>query len=297
MKIAYLLLVHTNPNQINTLIRALDNGKNHFFIHVDQKSDISSRIEESSKTHLLENRISVKWGDFTLVEATIELCRAALNSEEEFDYMVLLSGQDFPLKSNKEIEAFLEQNKGKSFFKVRKLPFEEWGHHSGGMDRVRVFFPKWMIDRRYRTWYLRTLWIKFSKSLRMLRKADFFPEYYGVSQWFCATSDAIRYMVNYLDDNPRIMKFFRNTFIPDEILLNTIVMNSPFADQVVPNDLRHLVWTNTDENPLVFREKDFDDLMAREALYARKFDERVDTKIMDLIAEERVRRDETIRQP
>jgi hypothetical protein len=291
MKIAYLLLVHTNPNQINQLVRSLDNGKNQFFIHVDSKASISDQILKTDKVHFTKNRISVKWGDFTLIEATLELCREAIKSSEDFDYVILLSGQDYPIKSNRQIEEFLENNKGKQFFKVRKLPYDEWPHHGGGMDRVRVYFPKWMIDRRYRTWKMRTLWIKFSKSLGLLRRADFFPEYYGVSQWFCATREAIAYIVSYLEERPGIMKFFRNTFIPDEILLNTIIMNSPFRDQVVPDDKRYLVWTNTKENPLVFRAKNFDELMNADCLFARKFDERVDANIMDLIDEERIRLD------
>ncbi len=291
MRIAYLLLVHTNPQQINQLVRALDNGKNQFFLHVDQKSDIASSIDEGDRIHLINNRISVKWGDFTLVEATIALCQEALKKREEFDYMVLLSGQDYPLKSNKEIESFLEANKGKQFFKVRKFPFDEWGHHSGGMDRLTVYFPKWMIDRSYKTWFMRTQWIKISKFLGIQRKVDFFPDYYGVSQWFIASTEAIQYIIDYLNNHPQLLKFFNNTFIPDEVMFNTIIMNSPFKDQVVPDDKRHLVWTTGDENPLVFRAKDFEELMGMDALYARKFDERIDSEIMNMIDEERSKRD------
>ena len=283
MKIAYLLLVHTNPSQVNQLIRSLDNGKNHMFVHVDRKSGIQDEILHNEKVHFVANPLSVKWGDFTLVEATIALCRLAMQFPEEFDYVVFLSGQDYPIKSNEEIEQYFEKHRGKQFFKVRKMPYDDWQHHSGGFDRIRVYFPKQFIDRRHRTWVMRHYWIRLSKALGLTRSIDFFDAYYGCSQWFGASREAMAYIIKFLDDNPDILKFFQNSFIPDEILFNTIIMNSPFKDKVVPHDLRLVEWTKTEENPRIWRTGDIDNLRDSEYLYARKFDIRKDDQVLNRI--------------
>ena len=62
MNIAFLILCHKNPDQINVLIRKL--SPYNIFIHIDKKSDIQPFLRDLNleNVHFLKNRITTSWG-------------------------------------------------------------------------------------------------------------------------------------------------------------------------------------------------------------------------------------------
>ena len=104
-------------------------------------------------------------------------------------------------------------------------------------------------------------------------------------------------MLKTLDDNPRIGRFFRYSYAPDEMLIPTIICNSPFADRVIPGNfpegqdfeelfaslpaIHHLRREN--KNVVVFREEDFGELTASRKLFCRKVRTGVSDSLMDKI--------------
>ena len=113
MKIAYIILCHKNAKQINMMIDALNDKENTFFIHLDKKANIENLIKMESNIHILpeDKRIDIKWGNISMIKATKNLLQAVFNSKEKYDYVWLLSGQDFPLKKQSEIKKYLEENR------------------------------------------------------------------------------------------------------------------------------------------------------------------------------------------
>src|SRR5882762_2525786 len=124
MKIAYLILGHNTPNHLGRLVRALDSPNAKIFIHIDRKSDISPFREKLTQNSVafLEDRVNVHWGDFSDVEATIRLMKEALNCSPESDYLALLSGSDYPLRSQQYIEDFFTRNHGRQCINLVRVP-------------------------------------------------------------------------------------------------------------------------------------------------------------------------------
>lgn len=114
IKIAYIVLCHKNAGQINKMIKKLDSKNCDFFLHIDKKSSIEEDIIKNNHIFVLPNdkRIDVKWGDISMIDATVNLMESVFTSKIKYDYIWLISGQDFPLKSSQEIINFLEKNKG-----------------------------------------------------------------------------------------------------------------------------------------------------------------------------------------
>ena len=114
MEIAYLLVVHNQPNHLARLIQALNVPHAHFFIHVDRKANISDfmkNIKEAPNIHYLKNRERVYWGHISVVNATLKLLREAFYSSTSFKHYVLLTGSDYPIKSNQVIhDTFAKSN-------------------------------------------------------------------------------------------------------------------------------------------------------------------------------------------
>ena len=100
-------------------------------------------------------------------------------------------------------------------------------------------------------------------------------EYYKGAQWFSITDNMAKYVV----DNFRIIKKqMRFSFFTDEIFLQTLAMMSPYRDKVQNNNLRFIDWQKG--NPYVFRLEDYNRLMNSGFLFARKFDNNIDNKII-----------------
>src|SRR5208283_2267384 len=99
MKIAYLTQTHRNPKLLERKIKSLSSEHCAFFIHVDRKSNINDfSAIKGSNVFFTEKRIPVYWGEYSLVEAILILIEQALDGPQTYDYFVLSTGSDYPLK-------------------------------------------------------------------------------------------------------------------------------------------------------------------------------------------------------
>jgi hypothetical protein len=86
--------------------------------------------------------------------------------------------------------------------------------------------------------------------------------------------------------NPALVRFFKYVDVPDEIFFQTVLLNSPYRDIIVNDNLRHIDWKDpTAGSPAVLTRSDFPALAESPKLFARKFDVRVDAGILDMIDE------------
>lgn len=87
MTIAYLILCHTDPQHIKRLTRKITENTNDVaFVHVDSESDFApfqKELKNLPRVELLEDRVSVHWGGYSSVEATIRLFKYALSRERD----------------------------------------------------------------------------------------------------------------------------------------------------------------------------------------------------------------------
>ena len=146
------------------------------------------------------------------------------------DQAVLLTGQDFPLKSNDEIKARLGRDRGLSFLSYFPVPDNDEWLPDGGLDRIdRWYF--WIRGRRLqvpstrgqgRLGSVRTL------ISGVVPRRRFLPGLrpYGGSSYWCLSRDAVSFVHRYVRDHPEFVSFFRRVFIPDELFFQTILVNS-----------------------------------------------------------------------
>lgn len=108
-----MIAIHKNTNQVATLLEMMDCEENDFIIHIDAKSkDIDEeRLRASVKYGRLffSDRVDVKWGDISIVEATILMMKEALKVGHHSFYH-LISGQDLPLKNIRSINKYFDDN-------------------------------------------------------------------------------------------------------------------------------------------------------------------------------------------
>jgi core-2/I-Branching enzyme len=290
MRIAYLLLAHNNPQLLNRLVRALSSEECTFFIHIDKKTSIEQFSGIGGENVFFSNmRIPVYWAEFSQFQAILLLLRQALESPQDFQYFVLLSGSDFPLRSPAYIQKFLEVNHGLEFMSLMKIPGP-----GKPISRINTLvFPSDKPVRRFAARVLRRIGL----AQRDYRKYLGSLELYAGSTWWALTRDACQYISAFLHNNRHVETYFQNVFVPDEAIFHTVLGNSEFRSRVRRN-LLYEDWSAEDAHPapisdhhLAFFESQdkvcADDLYGQgECLFARKFsDAHVDLvqRILDMI--------------
>ncbi|MDR1784066.1 MAG: beta-1,6-N-acetylglucosaminyltransferase [Dysgonamonadaceae bacterium] len=279
MKIAILILAHSNPNQLKMLIDSLKQDFS-VFVHIDAKSDISPDFFEKDRNVFIIKKYKVYWADISIVHSTIELMYAAYN--DGCEYFVLISGLDLPVKTGEGIKEIIANNPKQNFFYYEQLPRSVWPLN-GGWDRLEYYWDI-LKNKKHPTIKNRIFGIsrRICKVLKIKRKL--YPIiYYGGSEWFNLSRQTVRYILDFLEKNPDYIKSFEHTYAPDEIFFQTIIMNSKYASTVVNDDKRYVDWVSGPDYPRTLTIDDYDKMMSWDAFFARKFDEKVDNKIINSI--------------
>src|SRR6478735_10646508 len=109
MKIAHLILAHSQPDQLSRLINRLSSKDADCFIHIDAKANLENfkKITQIPNAFVLNKRVNITWGSYSIVQATLDGLSSIIASNKNYDYINLLSGQDYPLKSILEIGQYL----------------------------------------------------------------------------------------------------------------------------------------------------------------------------------------------
>ncbi|MBF2026257.1 MAG: hypothetical protein IGS48_05755 [Oscillatoriales cyanobacterium C42_A2020_001] len=282
MNIAYIISAYKYPQQLARLVYRLNTNSVSFFIHVDRKTnnqifdEMRHLLKDFSNVYFLD-RHACYWGDFGHVEATLKGLRAISNYGIKYDYVFLLTGQCYPIKSNSKIVDFLSQSNGLSYMSYYPVG-ASW------MKRI----DRWHF-RLFARYYL-TFPNKFLPlHLRRPLASKFEPYYRGSSYW-CLHRNCIEYILDFLNNDDatyrgRFLNFFKGVYIPDEFFFHTILLNSPLKQDIINNDLWYIQWPPGSyvPSPRILNQFDFDDLMNCDQLFARKFDPLQDSQILEMI--------------
>jgi hypothetical protein len=277
MKIAYIIIAHKLPGQLVRLVKLLNTESVSFFIHVDKKTDDKTFLQMKEPLHAWKNvhflkRRVANWGTFGQVQATLDGIQQALDLAPAFDYVILLTGQDYPIKSNEYISKFLEDGNGKSYLEYFSLPDDIWKNENGGLDRIN-FWNLYFLGRP------RKVFPRFDLPYRKFLREN---RIFGGSAYWCLTRDCAKYINEYWRHNDHVRKFWKYVRIPDELFFQTALINSPFTDKIINDNFRYIVWRTT-PHPEILSTQDYEQLLGSKNLFARKFDANVDSKVLDLI--------------
>jgi hypothetical protein len=299
VKLGVVVLAHRLPDQVAELGAVLRHPQIRLYLHVDRRvaiSDFTAALAAAGVDNVnVLPRHALRWGSPAIVDATLGGLAAAVR--DGCDYVVLVSGQDFPVRPAPEILSFFEEADGRSYMAHWPLPTPRW--RFGGRDRTD-FYSYTILGRRETciprgedtsSLSLTGRMLNTFLRLRTLTKPPRrFPRYvspYGGWQWWNLSRVAARYVLDFIDAHPDYRGYHDYTSCPDEIFFQSILLGTPFAaeHEVVDDSLRFFSWRPGESHPDTLRLADLPEILGSGQLFARKFDSQVDGAVLRRLAE------------
>ena len=251
MRIAYLILSQNHPENTFALIERIQGINSHCFVHIDAKrSHDFSDLVDIEGVSIIQSESKVKEGGFSMVKAILNLLQNAV-SQEKFDYYILLSGNDYPIRSQKFIEFYLDKNyRRNEYMHIIKMSEEQ-------SDMISRFHydhnrqnPQNLLDFIYKGSE------KLLKVFGFRKKLNFYP--YTGSPWWALTHACITYILEFVARNPDFERIYKSAAYPSASFFHTIVAHSHFTRQVKHSLTYSDLNENAPEAPALIEEKHLD---------------------------------------
>ncbi len=276
MKVAFLLLAYKDPEQLERLINKLGSDDVHIYIHLDKKIDDRNfkYLSELNHVYFINNRIQVNWGSYRLTEATLNSMEEILNSGLNYSFIGAISGQDYPIQPVENFFSFLENNQSSNFLNYAD-PGDDWWEKA--IERVTNYDMN--------AFNFKGRFVTQSVLNRLMPEKKFplpYKMYGGPGAAFMILNAACtRFIVDFMKENKAVRRFARFSWAVDEFLFPTIIMNSEFKDSVINNVLYYTDWSMGGTHPKTLTLADFEALKKAPKFMARKFDIKIDSKVLD----------------
>lgn len=275
MKVAHLILTYTSPQLTERLIQAIAHPQFDFYIHVDKKFSIEPYLylKKYANVYFIQDREDVRWAGYNTIKATFKCIKEIVSSGIEYGYINFLSGQDYPIKSAEYMLNFFERNKGKQFIEFQSID-REWIEAQPRITKYH--FTNFTFKGRHRIEWLVNL-------LTPKRKMPQHLQPYGRAMFWMMEPERAMYVVKFVEEHPQLERFFLFTWGSDEFVFQTILMNSPYKDELVNNHYRYIDWSAGGAHPKVLDITDIDRLKASNDLFARKVSADKSGKLLDAL--------------
>lgn len=297
-KLGIVALAYHRPEQLAILIESLRHPQVTIYLHIDSGVAIEPFRAALSDPRCGEvvwvPRHRSAWATVGIVDAELEgIARAVADG---CSYVLLISGEDFPLRPVGEMVDFLEANRERNFLQTFELPYAAWPRD--GRERTD-FYTCTVAGTRYTCipWGERTgAMSPARRALNWALRARFmfeprrrFPAYlrpFGGQQWLNLTREAASYVLEFAERHPDYRSYHVYTACPDELFVQSILLGTDFAadHEFVNDDLRFLVWAGGD-HPRTLGISDLPAMIESNDLFARKVVAEADPELFEALRE------------
>ncbi|MDI9692127.1 beta-1,6-N-acetylglucosaminyltransferase [Acinetobacter baumannii] len=264
--VCILMLLH-KPLGENLYLFDKFNSAN-FYIHVDTKSNFQSIYEPCEKfknVFFLDNRIDIKWGGFSMVQATLNLINFALQHDLENECFHLISGDDVVLSDE------LHWVSDKIYMDFRAA--EE--------NRYRMRFNNIFADTIYQRGKLNKILIQVVKFFDRFNITD--KKYYIGSQWFSIKRKQLCMLMDSITQED--INFFVKKLCPDEHFFQYLVEKNGLIGNLSEDNRRFLFFDKKYQNgssPIFLSLEQLLESQKKGFWFARKVDQKVMNKFYNL---------------
>jgi len=231
--------------QLTGLLDEIEESQNAIVVHIDAKEPAKVKaaidpIPSRPNVRFISTR-NITWGGFTLLQAEIDALDELLKMGVDWDYVINLSANAFPIKTKKDISTRLAA--------------------AGDVNHLEIFFQmdQFIDARGIRYWFIecpdihRVYRVPHPKPVSEWRPLPQGIEIYAGSQWFMLSRPFIDFVMGCLQqkkpgdehDCTLVRDFYeycRYSLLSDEMFFQTLIMNGPFCKRVDNKNLHWVAW-------------------------------------------------------
>ncbi len=292
MSLAYHILAFKNVDQVARLCRALRHPDDLIVLHIDRRAppELHTLARHLAGRHanlILQRPRAVLWGGPRISELQIEAMALALQRCPAWSHFINLSGQDFPLCPREVRLARLADRPDATYLShFDPVAPGRWRDATERIRRWHLHSPLLHLCLRLPGLGRRVRallgWTNRIPCVPCLRRAPPPFRYVGGANHGVFARAACRYLTT----SPaalRIRRWLRPSASNDEIVFQSALLAGPLAGTVVNRDWREIDFLPGSPHPRIYGFADFGRLTASENLFARKFDDTVDPRILPLL--------------
>ncbi len=297
MKVCYFIQTHKNPQQIRRLVQTIKSSSSSAQIIIGHDFTSSyldtSILQNFSDVHILKIEKSGIRGDFSLLQPYLQAIDWLFTNNSDFDWLVYISGQDYPTQPIAKIESFLSKTDYDGFMQYFDTSSPEclWEE-----DEVfkRYFCQYYRLPNWTKKLLLRALLIQkvtpiilsvyYGSLIGLPAKRTPFNERficYGGSQWHTLSKKCIQYIRDFIKENESLVNYYKKTLVPDESFIQTILLNS-HKFKICSDNKRYIDFTETDwGHARILTSRDYKTITNGNFHFARKLEQ--DTDILNML--------------
>ncbi|MDF0599664.1 DUF5928 domain-containing protein [Psychromarinibacter sp. C21-152] len=269
-RIAFILLCHKDPKAVVAQAQRLTAMGDYISIHFDARArpeqfeEIRAALKDNPSVAFAARRIKCGWGEWSLVEATLQAVMAAVEKFPRATHFYMLSGDCMAIKSAEYAHAFLD---AEDVDYIESFDFFESDWIKTGMKGDRLHYRHFFNERRHKLLFYANHGLQ--KRLGLRREVPQDIRVMIGSQWWCLRRRTIEWILDFVRARPDVVRFFRTTWIPDETFFQTLVPHLVPDAEIRRRTLTFLMFTDYGM-PVTFYNDHYDLLLSQDYLFARK---------------------------
>jgi len=269
-KIAYILLCHKDPEAIVLQAERLTTAGDYISIHFDARAplaqfrQIRDALADNPNVTFARPRIRCGWGEWSLVQATLNAVEAAVEAFPRASHFYMLSGDCMPIKSAEYAHSFLD---GRDRDFIESVDFFDSDWIKTGMKEDRLIYRHFLNERKHKRLFYASVEVQRRLGLQRAVPADIRMQI--GSQWWCLRRRTVEWILEFTRKRRDVMRFFRTTWIPDETFFQTLVRHLVPETEIEPRTLTFLMFSDYGM-PVTFYNDHYDLLLGQDYLFARK---------------------------
>ena len=269
-KIAFILLCHKDPDAIIRQAQQLTAAGDYIAIHFDARApqaafdQITAGLVDNPSVTFAKKRIKCGWGEWSLVQATLNAVEAAADAFPQASHFYMVSGDCMPVKSAVHLHEFLDRD---DVDYVESFDYFESNWIKTGFREERLIYRHWFNERTQK-WLFYTSF-NLQRRFNITRDVPADIQMMIGSQWWCLRRRTIEALLAFIAKRRDVMTFFKTTWIPDETFFQTLVRHLVPGGEIKSRTLTFLMFTDYGM-PVTFYNDHYDLLLGQDALFARK---------------------------
>ncbi len=299
LRVGYQVMAHAEVDHLRRLLTVLLkwDATGETAVHFDRSNghpDIDDLF--CDRLHLLEEWHASEWG----TAGHLHALRRSLSwwRDRDFDWVVVLSGQDYPIKpvamlrdhlAATDRNAFifggrldlperrfrvaeLSRDQARSFLQWRKIPAFLWSRPVRGVTRFGLraanrVAPGGLLVREFPGHDQPFVGVRSARRCPFDQQT---PCQMSLD-WFGLDRKALLAATEPSERAERLVRWYQRTILPSESFFLTYLRSQP-GIRIRAQPLHHIRFPTGAAHPVVFTDEDFGDLASSEFFFARKFD-------------------------